>query len=283
MHGRRVGKRATVRPTLGRGLFRAGRRPVRARAASAVVPIAFRVVAPRCLAESAARDDGLGNLRREQPDRPQRIVVAGDHEVDFVGIAVGVHDADDGNLELARLVDRDLLLARVDHEQGVGQAAHMTDAFEVLLQLPLFLLELRDFLLRERLVAAVGLHRLEIPQARETALDRREVGEEPAQPPLIDEEHARALCFLGDRVLRLALRADEQHGAPVGGEVRDEFFGVPEQLRGFGEVDDVDPVPLAEDVRLHLRVPALGLVSEMDACLEQILQRNTAQRSSINH
>jgi hypothetical protein len=45
----------------------------------------------------------------------------------------------------------------------------------------------------------------------------------------------------------------------------------------LAEVDDVDAVALAEDVLLHLRVPALGLVSEVDASLEQVLQRDAAQ------
>ena len=47
------------------------------------------------------------------------------------------------------------------------------------------------------------------------------------------------------------------------------------------EVDDVDAVPLAEDVRLHLRIPALGLVSEVDAGLQQILHRDRAQAASV--
>jgi hypothetical protein len=33
----------------------------------------------------------------------------------------------------------------------------------------------------------------------------------------------------------------------------------------------MDPVPIAEDVRLHLRVPAVGLVAEMGSGLEQLL------------
>jgi hypothetical protein len=47
-----------------------------------------------------------------------------------------------------------------------------------------------------------------------------------------------------------------------------ELLGVLEEFRRLREVDDVDPVPLAEDVGLHLRIPALRLVSEMDAGLE---------------
>ena len=169
----------------------------------------------------------------EQPDRAQRVVVAGDDVVDFVGIAVGVDDADDRDLQLARLVDRDLLLAGVDDEQRVGQPRHVADAFEVLLELALLLLELGDLLLRQRLVAAVGLHRLEVAQPREAALDRREVGQQAAEPALVDEEHAAALGFFGDRVLRLPLGADEQDGPAVGREIGRELLRLAEQLCGL--------------------------------------------------
>ena len=43
------------------------------------------------------------------------------------------------------------------------------------------------------------------------------------------------------------------------------------------QVDDVDAVPFAEDVFLHLRVPALGLVAEVNARLQQILHRDRGQ------
>ena len=44
-----------------------------------------------------------------------------------------------------------------------------------------------------------------------------------------------------------------------------------EQDLGLLQVDDVDPVSLAEDVAAHLRVPATGLMAEMDSGLEQLL------------
>ena len=149
--------------------------------------------------------------------------------------------------------------------------------FEVLLQLLLFLLDLGDLLLGDRLVAAVGLHRFEVAEPREAALDGREVGQQAAEPALVDEVHAGALRLFGDRVLGLALGADEEDRPAVGRQVVHELFRVLEQLGRLGEVDDVDPVALAEDVLLHLRVPALRLVPEMDAGLEQILQRDPVQ------
>ena len=121
----------------------------------------------------------------------------------------------DRNLQLARLVDGDLFLARVDDEERVGQPAHVADAFEVLEQLALFFLGARDFLLRHELVAAVGGHRLEIAKARDAALNGREVGEQPAQPALVDVVHAGARRFFGDDVLRLPLGADEEHRLAV--------------------------------------------------------------------
>src|ERR671929_23707 len=52
----------------------------------------------------------------------------------------------------------------------------------------------------------------------------RIIGEQPAQPSLVDEEHAAALRLLGHGVLRLALRADEQDRSTLGRQVRRELL-----------------------------------------------------------
>src|SRR5678809_839232 len=66
----------------------------------------------------------------------------------------------------------------VDDEDGVRQARHLADAIEVLEELALLLLVAGDLLLRERVVAAVSDHRLEIPKASEAALNSGEVGQQ---------------------------------------------------------------------------------------------------------
>ena len=58
--------------------------------------------------------------------------------------------------------------------------------------------------------------------------------------------------------------------------VSDEAVGVLQAGDGLLQVDDVDAVAVGEDVRAHLRVPALGLVAEVDACFEQSLHRDHA-------
>src|SRR5262245_36090796 len=92
----------------------------------------------------------FGNPRREQPDGAKRVVVAWDDEVDLVGIAVGVDDADDRDLQLAGFVDGDFFLLRVHDEHGVGQAGHPADALEILRELPALFFVAGDLLLRER-------------------------------------------------------------------------------------------------------------------------------------
>src|SRR5262249_7401573 len=44
-------------------------------------------------------------------------------------------------------------------------------------------------------------------------------------------------------------------------------------LESLLQVDDVDAVPLAEDVLLHLRIPSFGLVAEVHTSLQQFFHR----------
>ena len=140
---------------------------------------------------------------------------------------------------------------------------------------------LRDFLLRHELVAAVGGHRLEIAKTRDAALNGREIGQQTAEPALVDVIHPGARRLFRDDVLRLALGAHEQHGLALGRQLADEIFGLLEQLDGLAQVNDVDAGTLAEDEWLHLGVPALGLVAEVNACFEQVFHRERGQMSSM--
>ena len=84
------------------------------------------------------------------------------------------------------------------------------------------------------------------------------------------QELLSSVVLKGDGVLRLLLRADAQHGAAAGRQALDEFVGVLDQLGRLLEVDDVDPAALGEDEPAHLRVPAAGLVAEMNSGLQKL-------------
>src|SRR5205823_8993751 len=74
--------------------------------------------------------------------------------------------------------------------------------------------------------------------------------------------------LLGDGFLGLLLRADEEHAAAVGDGLLDELVRAVDMRQRLLQVDDVDAVALGEDEALHLRVPAPGLMPEVDARVE---------------
>ena len=96
-------------------------------------------------------------------------------------------------------------------------------------------------------------------------MDGVEVGQHAAQPALFNVGHARAAGFFSHDIARLALGADKQNGAAVGGHLTREFLRFLEHRQRLFQVDDVNLVAMAEDERSHLGVPEARLVSEVDA------------------
>ena len=98
---------------------------------------------------------------------------------------------------------------------------------------------------------------------------------------MVDEMLVRAARRFRDRLLRLTLGADEQHLAARGRRLAHEIERAGEERNALRKIDDVDAVPLAEDVRLHLGVPAVGLVAEMRSGLEQLLHADAIRRRGV--
>src|SRR4029079_13460363 len=91
--------------------------------------------------------DGVRDDPRQQADGADRVVVARDREVDLVGVAVGVEDADDRDAQLARLFDGQVLLLGVDHPDRGRRTAHLADAAQGALELVALALHLEQLLL----------------------------------------------------------------------------------------------------------------------------------------
>src|SRR5208282_2330042 len=100
----------------------------------------------------------------------------------------------------------------------------------------------------------------------------------PAQPAVVDVEHPASLGLFLDDVLGLLLGADEQHRTAGGGEIAREVEGGAKHLHGLLKIDNVNAVAGAKDVLLHLRVPAAGLMAEMNAGLQKLLHADFSHR-----
>ena len=101
-----------------------------------------------------------------------------------------------------------------------------------------------------------------------------EVGEHAAEPTLVDVGHAGLLGVGLNRVLRLALGADKENVSAIGGQITYVGVRVFETVERLIEINDVDAFALTVDESLHLRVPTTGLMSEVDARVEQLLHRD---------
>ncbi len=208
------------------------------------------------------------------------VVVARDHVVDPVGIAVGVDQPDDRDPQPLRLADGDRLGLQVDHEDGVGDALHVLDAAEVGPELLEVCLRGDPLAGRQQLQLALGVVALEVVQAPDPQRDGLEVGQQPAEPAVVDVGHAGGLSDLLDHVPGLLLGADEQDRPAAAGDLVRELPGALQQLLGLQEVDDVDAVALAEDEAAHLGVPAARLVAEVNAGLQQLFDADLSHVSA---
>src|ERR1019366_1218287 len=106
------------------------------------------------------------------------------------------------------------------------------------------------------------------------------VGQQATQPALVHVEHRAALRLFGNCVLSLALGAYEEDDSAVRSQILHKFRRFLEHLQRLLQIDNVDPVALTNDELLHLGVPSLGLVPEVNACFEQLLHRDIRQSTS---
>src|SRR5699024_614062 len=114
-----------------------------------------------------------------------RVVVSGDDVVQLLGITVGIADADQRDAQSVSLLYTDSFLLGIYNEDSVRQSLHLFDAAQVLLQFLHLLAQSDNFLLGQYVKGTVLLHRLDLFQSLDTALNGFEVGQHSAQPSLI--------------------------------------------------------------------------------------------------
>ena len=169
------------------------------------------------------------------------------------------------------LLHRDGLPPGIHDKDGAGHSGHVLHAAEILIQLQPLPVQEKTLLFRIEFESVLFLTPLQLLQTTNLVTDRLEVGEHPSQPSLGNEEAIGSGGFLLDDASKLALGANEKHPLTLEDHFTDRLLGTIEPVQRLSEVDDVDAVSSREDESLHLRIPTAGLVSEVDACLEQFV------------
>ena len=96
------------------------------------------------------------------------------------------------------------------------------------------------------------------------------VGERASQPPLVDVELGTPPRCLRNRLLRLALRSNKKDAAALRHRFKDRMQGRIQQRHRLCKVNDVNSVPFAVYELTHERVPAVRLVTVVDAALDEL-------------
>ena len=214
--------------------------------------------------------DSLGDDLYEQTVGADGVIVAGNRELNDIGVDVGVDDCHNWDPELVGLGDGDVLFERVNDEHTIRGLLHVAQTTKVALQLGELSIEKKRLLLDHGVKLARGLHALVIEHLADPLRHRFEVGKHATQPTLVHIGHADFLGIALDWVLGLLLGADEQDDATICDEITNERVGRLDASERLLEVDDVDPVALTKDESPHLRVPLAGLMSEVDSSFQHL-------------
>ena len=142
---------------------------------------------------------------------------------------------------------------------------HRADAIEILVQARYFAMDHRLLLLDVIVDGTVRVHLLDFLEALDGGFDRGIIRQRAAEPAFDDVKLPAFLRGFLDALLCLFLGADEKNFPALAngrGKKIARGFELRERL---AQINDVDAVARVEDERLHLGIPTLRLMSEMDA------------------
>ena len=122
---------------------------------------------------------------------------------------------------------------------------------------------------------AIGFHFLDLLETRDGAFNGVKIRQSAAEPAFSDMILPAFLSRFLHGLLGLFLCADEQNLSAFADGRKQEIRSGFELIQRLAEVDDVNAIASVEDEGLHLGIPALRLVAEMDTRIQQFLNTNT--------
>ncbi len=213
----------------------------------------------------------IGHARRHQPNRANGIVVARNRVIDLVRITVGIDDGHNGNLEPPAFVYRNRLVLGIDNENRPWEMIHIPNTPQVVVELFTLLGEFDALVLGKQVDGPIVVNRVEVVQAFNALADRLEISEHSAEPAVLNIEHFCAVGLFVNGFLGLLLGSDKKNRSSGGRCFHYKIISGFEHFDGLLQIDDIDPVTSAKDIRFHLRVPPLRLVAEMHPSFKQFL------------
>ena len=166
-----------------------------------------------------------------------------------------------------------MFFVRVQHEDKVRQTAHVADTVQGPHQLFMVTGHHQRFFLG-KLSEVLGSHNpFNIAHSLDRLGNRLPVCQHTARPAVIDIVLAAALGGFSNLFRSSPLCANEQHPATLGHSRRNRLERAIQHRARLIEVDDVNTVAGTKDERSHLRIPAAGIVTKVNASFHELTQR----------
>ena len=223
------------------------------------------------MADLLALFAGVSHASGKQTNSTNSVIIAGNDVIDVVGIAVGINNRHHRNTQLTGFFYGNGLFFRVDNENSAGELGHVLDAAEALFKFGPLPLQTENFFFDQQVVCSVLGHDFNLLQTIDTALDGAEVGQHTAEPTVVNIVLTCPLGLFTNGVLSLFFGADEQYFVAVLNGITQKAVSLFEIAYSLLQIDNIDAVTSAKNIRLHFRVPAFGLVTEVNPGFKQLL------------
>ena len=161
-------------------------------------------------------------------------------------------------------------MANINNQHGIRQTVHVFNATQTAFQFFLLTGQRQGFFFTKLGKTAVGSHGFQLLQALDGALDGIEVSEHTTQPAMVHIRHTCSIRMLFNTIAGGTFGTDKQYLAFSGSQFAQEIGGLFIQRQGFFQINDMNFIAFAEDVRSHLGIPETGLVTEMNSGLQHL-------------
>ena len=190
--------------------------------------------------------------------------------VDKIRVAVSINYSCNRYPKLSGFCHGNRLLLRIYNKYHAGKTLHILNTTKGLLKLYSFLFKLKGLFFSHKLKGTIFIHLLNRLQSVNTTLNSIEVCKHTAQPSMINKIHTGSFGFFLNRVSCLSLGTHKENILTFGSRIFYRLHGLIKHLYRLLKIDDIDTIPCAKDIGLHLRIPSVCLVSEVNSRLQKL-------------
>ena len=171
------------------------------------------------------------------------------------------------------LINGDGFVPRSYNKNSIGKSLHVFDTAVKILKPDHFTLQRKDFLLSGTFVERTRFL-LKKLQPLDTLSDGRKVSQGTTKPSFYHVEHSAFIRFLLNDIFGILFGPDKKNFTTISNIVSKKINSFGQPFKSFFKIDDMDTVPLHEDIWFVVGMPPASEVSEVCSGTQQVIKSN---------